>query len=88
MNTMARQKPKEKHVSVRVAGSDLDLLERAASASHLSVATYVRQQALIAARRDDPVERRRSAAAALEALREGISPAQAARLRAAHRKSE
>jgi len=85
---MARQKPKEKHVSVRVAGPDLDLLERAASASHLSVATYVRQQALIAARRDDPEGRRQSAAAALEALREGISPAQAARLRAAHRKSE
>jgi uncharacterized protein (DUF1778 family) len=88
MNTMARLKPKEKHVSVRVAGSDLALLERAAGASHLSVATYVRQQALMAAQRDDPEERRRRAAGALEALREGISPAQAARLRAAHRKSE
>jgi len=88
MNTMARQKQKEKHVSVRVAGTDLALLERAASASHLSVATYVRQQALIAALRDDPEVRRRRAADALAALREGISPEQAARLRAAHRKSE
>jgi uncharacterized protein (DUF1778 family) len=88
MNTMARQKAKEKHVSVRVAGSDLDLLERAANASHLSVATYVRQQALIAAQRDDPEVRRRRAADALEALRVGITPAQAAKLRAAHRRSE
>jgi len=83
---MARQKAKEKHVSVRVAGSDLELLERAASASHLSVATYVRQQALMAAQRDDPEDRKRRAATALDALREGISSAQAARLRAAHRK--
>ncbi len=88
MNTMARLKPKEKHVSVRVSGGDLELLERAAAAVHLSVATYVRQQALVAARRDDPRERSRRAAEALSALREGISPAQATALRAAHRRSE
>ena len=88
MNTMPRLKSKEKHVSVRVSGGDLDLLERAAAAVHLSVATYVRQQALVAARRDDPRERSRRAAEALAALREGISPAQATALRSAHRRSE
>lgn len=44
MNTMARRKTtKEKHVSVRLAGSDLAALARAAEAAKLSVATYERE---------------------------------------------
>jgi uncharacterized protein (DUF1778 family) len=88
MNTMANRRTKEKHLSVRVAGAELALLERAAAAVHLSVATYVRQQALVAARRDDPAERRRRVGAALDALRAGITPSQAETMRLAHRGSE
>ena len=46
MNTMPRKTNKERHLSVRITGPDLAALERAAAASRLSVATYVRQQAL------------------------------------------
>ncbi len=67
---MARRKLKEKHVSVRLAGSDLAALERAADAAKLSVATYVRQKALQAAERDDPEARRRRAADLVKRLRE------------------
>jgi hypothetical protein len=71
--TMARRKLKEKHVSVRLAGSDLAALERAADAAKLSVATYVRQKALQAAERDDPEARRRRAAELVKRMRE-IAP--------------
>jgi hypothetical protein len=71
MNTMARRKTtKEKHVSVRLAGSDLAALERAADAAKLSVATYVRQKALQAAERDDPEARRRRTADLIKRMRE------------------
>lgn len=70
MDTMANRRLKEKHVSVRVAGSDLAALERAADAAKLSVATYVRQKALQAAERDDPEARRRRAAELVKRLRE------------------
>ena len=69
MNTMAKRKLKEKHVSVRVAGSDLAALERAAEAAKLSVATYVRQKALQAAERDDPEARRLRAAELVRRMR-------------------
>lgn len=69
MNTMAKPKLKEKHVSVRVAGSDLAALERAAGAAKLSVATYVRQKALQAAERDDPEARRLRAAELVKRMR-------------------
>ncbi len=62
MNTMPRKTNKERHLSVRITGPDLAALERAAAASRLSVATYVRQQALQAAERDDPEARRRRVA--------------------------
>jgi hypothetical protein len=68
--TMARRKLKQKHVSVRLAGSDLAVLERAADAAKLSVATYVRQKALQAAERDDPAARRRRAADLVRRMRE------------------
>ncbi len=68
--TMAKRKLKEKHVSVRLAGSDLAALERAAEAAKLSVATYVRQKALQAAERDDPEARRRRAADRVKRMRE------------------
>jgi len=61
---------KEKHVSVRLAGSDLAALERAADAAKLSVATYVRQKALQAAERDDPEARRQRAADLVRRMRE------------------
>ena len=70
MNTMPKRKTKEKHVSVRVAGSDLAALERAAGAAKLSVATYVRQKALQAAERDDPEARRRRTAGLVKRLKE------------------
>ena len=71
MNTMARRKTtKEKHVSVRLAGSDLAALERAADAAKLSVATYVRQKALQAAERDDPEARRKRTAELINRMRE------------------
>jgi uncharacterized protein (DUF1778 family) len=70
MHTMTRRKLKEKHVSVRLAGSDLAALERAADAAKLSVATYVRQKALQAAERDDPEARRRRAADLVKRMRE------------------
>jgi hypothetical protein len=57
-------------VSVRLAGSDLAALERAAEAAKLSVATYVRQKALQAAERDDPEARRRRAADLVRRMRE------------------
>jgi uncharacterized protein (DUF1778 family) len=65
MARMARktEKPtKERHLSVRISESDLAALERAAGAARLSVATYVRQQALAAAERDDPEARQRRVA--------------------------
>jgi hypothetical protein len=67
---MSKRKLKEKHVSVRLAGSDLAALERAAEAAKLSVATYVRQKALQAAERDDPESRRRRAADLVRRMRE------------------
>jgi len=71
MNTMARRRTtKEKHVSVRLAGSDLAALERAADAAKLSVATYVRQKALQAAERDDPEARRKRTADLIQRMRE------------------
>jgi hypothetical protein len=70
MDTMSKRKLKEKHVSVRVAGTDLASLERAAVAAKLSVATYVRQKALQAAERDDPEARRRRAAELVKRMRE------------------
>ena len=71
MNTMARRRTtKEKHVSVRLAGSDLAALERAADAAKLSVATYVRQKALQAAERDDPEARRKRTADLINRMRE------------------
>ncbi len=71
MNTMARRRTtKEKHVSVRLAGSDLAALERAADAAKLSVATYVRQKALQAAERDDPEARRKRTAELIQRMRE------------------
>jgi hypothetical protein len=70
MHTMPKRKLKEKHVSVRLAGSDLAALERAAEAAKLSVATYVRQKALQAAERDDPEARRRRAADLVKRMRE------------------
>jgi uncharacterized protein (DUF1778 family) len=70
MHTMPKRRLKEKHVSVRVAGSDLAALERAADAAKLSVATYVRQKALQAAERDDPEARRRRAADLVKRVRE------------------
>jgi hypothetical protein len=70
MHTMAKRKLKEKHVSVRVAGSDLASLERAAVAAKLSVATYVRQKALQAAERDDPEARQRRTAELVKRMRE------------------
>lgn len=85
---MARRKPREKQVSVRLAGADLALLERAAAAVRLNVEAYIRQHALAAASRDDTLERGRRVAAALTALREGISRVEASRMRAAHRRSE
>ncbi|HUL60972.1 MAG TPA: hypothetical protein VLU43_16960 [Anaeromyxobacteraceae bacterium] len=67
---MARRKTtKEKHLSVRLAGSDLAALERAADAAKLSVATYVRQKALQAAERDDPEARRRRTADLIRRMR-------------------
>jgi hypothetical protein len=69
MHTMAKRAIKEKHVSVRVAGSDLATLERAADAAKLSVATYVRQKALQAAERDDPEARRRRTAALVKRMK-------------------
>ncbi len=62
MSTMARKTTKERHLSVRVSRPDMAALERAAAAARLSVATYVRQQALKAAERDDPVARQRRVA--------------------------
>jgi len=73
MSTMARKvekagersgekSTKERHLSVRISESDLTALERAAGAARLSVATYVRQQALAAAERDDPEARQRRVA--------------------------
>ncbi len=68
---MARRRTtKEKHVSVRLAGSDLAALERAADAAKLSVATYVRQKALQAAERDDPEARRKRTADLINRMRE------------------
>ena len=67
---MPKRKTKEKHVSVRVAGSDLASLERAADAAKLSVATYVRQKALQAAERDDPEARRRRTAELVKRMKE------------------
>jgi hypothetical protein len=66
----AKRNVKEKHVSVRLAGGDLAVLERAANAAKLSVATYVRQKALQAAERDDPEARRRRAADLVRRMRE------------------
>ncbi len=57
-------------MSVRLAGSDLAALERAADAAKLSVATYVRQKALQAAERDDPEARRQRAADLVRRMRE------------------
>jgi uncharacterized protein (DUF1778 family) len=65
MTVMARKTgklTKERHLSVRISESDLAALERAAGAARLSVATYVRQQALAAAERDDPEARQRRVA--------------------------
>lgn len=65
MSTMPRKlerSTKERHLSVRISESDLAALERAAGAARLSVATYVRQQALAAAERDDPEARQRRVA--------------------------
>jgi uncharacterized protein (DUF1778 family) len=70
MDTMPKRKTKEKHVSVRVAGTDLAALERAADASKLSVATYVRQKALQAAERDDPEARRRRTAELVKRMKD------------------
>ncbi len=71
MNTMARRRTtKEKHVSVRLAGSDLAALERAADAAKLSVATYVRQKALQAAERDDPEARRKRTSELIQRMRD------------------
>jgi ribosomal 50S subunit-associated protein YjgA (DUF615 family) len=70
MDTMTRRKTKEKHLSVRVAGTDLAALERAASAAKLPVATYVRQKALQAAEREDPEARRRRVASLVKRMRE------------------
>jgi uncharacterized protein (DUF1778 family) len=70
MDTMARRRTKEKHLSVRVAGTDLATLERAAEAAKLPVATYVRQKALQAAEREDPTARRKRVAVLVSRLRE------------------
>ncbi len=71
MNTMAaRRANKQKHLSVRISGSDLAALERAAEASKLPVATYVRQKALQAAEREDPEARRRRVALLVKRLRD------------------
>lgn len=70
MNTMAPRKTKEKHLSVRISGPDLAALERAADAAKLPVATYVRQKALLAAEREDPVARQRRVSALVRRLRD------------------
>ena len=69
MNTMAR-KTKQRHLSVRLSGADLAALERAAEASKLPVATWVRQKALQAAEREDPEARRRRVASLVKRLRD------------------
>lgn len=69
MNTMAR-KTRQRHLSVRLSGADFAALERAAEASKLPVATWVRQKALQAAEREDPEARKRRAARLVKQLRD------------------
>lgn len=80
---MRRTKQKGARVAFRLTGADLARVERAARASKLAVATWVRREVLTAAERQDPEVRRRLLAGALAALEEGVSPETLRRLREA-----
>ena len=87
MDTM-RNRTKERHVSIRVSDREAQLLERVAAANKLGVATWVRRAALLAAEREDPETRRERALAAIAAVEEGMTPAQARKMRRALERSE
>lgn len=89
MESMAtKRRQRERHVSIRLSETEAAQLDRVARAAKLGVATWVRRVALLAADREDPKANRRRAAAALAALREGITPEQARRTLEAARRSE
>jgi len=78
---MRRTRQKSARVAFRLTGADLDRVARAAEASKLAVATWVRREVLTAAERQDPEVRRKLLAGALAALEEGVSPETVRRLR-------
>lgn len=80
---MKGTKAKEARIAFRLAGDDLERVERAAAASKLAVATWVRREVLTAAERQDPLTRRRMLNAALGALEAGVSRETLRRLREA-----
>lgn len=80
---MKRTKPKGARIAFRLAGDDLERVGRAARASKLAMATWVRREVLTAAERQDPETRRRLLTGALAALDEGVSRETLRRLREA-----
>jgi uncharacterized protein (DUF1778 family) len=83
MDAVKTKKTKEARIAFRLDGDDLERVERAAAASKLAVATWVRREVLTAAERQDPQTRRRLLAGALGALETGVSRETLRRLREA-----
>lgn len=82
---MKKVRLKSERVAFRLTGDDLERVDRAAAASKLDRAAWVRREVLTAAERQDPEARRRALAGALAALEEGVSPTTLRRLRDARR---